>query len=87
MGRPEGVVDVDVRQLAEGGAEGLDLVRVGLDLLPRLRGALPLLLDVVAEVLEEDHAPVGGVGARGLDLEKNILQNFGQVSSGEIVAN
>mmetsp|Transcript_22814 Transcript_22814/g.57099 ORF Transcript_22814/g.57099 Transcript_22814/m.57099 type:complete len:436 (-) Transcript_22814:26-1333(-) len=66
VGGAEGVRDVDVGELAERGAELLDLGGVGLDLLAVDLG-LALLLDVEADVLEQDDRAGGGVRARLLD--------------------
>ena len=67
----EGVVDVDVAELAQRGAEGGDLVRVGPEAGAVLLLHLALLLDVEAEILEEEDLAGlerggGGLG-RGAD--------------------
>ncbi|KAI3485128.1 hypothetical protein L1887_51565 [Cichorium endivia] len=62
VGSAEGVVDVDVTELGEAGAELLHLGGVGLDLFAGLVGALALLLDVVAEVLEQEDLAALGSG-------------------------
>ena len=55
VGGAEGVVDVDVAELRERGAEGLDRRGVGLHRAAVVVLDLALLLDVEAEVLEQHH--------------------------------
>mmetsp|Transcript_70221 Transcript_70221/g.146965 ORF Transcript_70221/g.146965 Transcript_70221/m.146965 type:complete len:494 (+) Transcript_70221:991-2472(+) len=68
VGGAESVVAVDVRQGPDGLSEGSDLLGLGLDLVALGIDALALLLDVESQVLEEDHAARGRVGAGLLDL-------------------
>ena len=92
VGGTESVVDVDVTELGERGAELLDLLRVGLNLLAGLVGALALLLNVVAEVLEEEDLAVLGIsnsllgfGANGVGKELNVLaEQLGDLSSNRL---
>mmetsp|Transcript_89931 Transcript_89931/g.279911 ORF Transcript_89931/g.279911 Transcript_89931/m.279911 type:complete len:410 (-) Transcript_89931:11-1240(-) len=64
----EGVIAVDVRELADGGAEGGDLVLVRLQLVALGVHALALLLDVEAKVLQQEDGADRGVLAGRLNL-------------------
>jgi hypothetical protein len=59
VGRAKGVVDVHVAELGEAGAEGGNLVLVGLDLVALGVLALALLLNVEAEVLQQNDGALG----------------------------
>lgn len=64
----KGIVDVDITELGERGAELLDIGLGGLGDIALLVLDLALFLDVEAEVLEEDDLAVLGGGADSLDL-------------------
>lgn len=71
--RPERVVDKDVAELGEARAELLDLLRVRLGLVAVLVLGRALLLDVEAQVLEEEDVAVLGVGDALLRLGADAL--------------
>lgn len=76
VGGSEGVVDEDVTELGQAGAESGDLNGVRLDLLAvDLAGAL--LLGVEAEVLEEDNLAVSGLGDGGLSCGSDAVGEEG----------
>jgi hypothetical protein len=72
----EGIRAVDVGELAERLAEGLDLGLLGLNLLA-IDLALALLLDIEADVLEEDDGARGRVSTGSLDLSTNAVVEHG----------
>lgn len=55
MGRAEGIVHVHIAELGERGTEGIDVSLAGLGLLA-VYHTFALLLQVEAEVLQQDHA-------------------------------
>lgn len=76
VGSAEGVRDKDVAELGERLPELLDLGGLGLEGLA-LVDALALLLDVEADVLENDDGALGGVGAGSLDLGADAVGEEG----------
>lgn len=73
MGRAERVVDEHVAELGERRAELLDRLGVGLGLVAVLVLARALLLDVEAQVLEEEDVAVLGRGDRLLRVGADAL--------------
>mmetsp|Transcript_56425 Transcript_56425/g.147063 ORF Transcript_56425/g.147063 Transcript_56425/m.147063 type:complete len:432 (-) Transcript_56425:63-1358(-) len=69
----EGVVAIHVRERLQRRPESRHRVLLCLDLVPLRVDALALLLDVEAEVLQEDHRPRGGIGADLLNLRTNAI--------------
>jgi len=87
VGSAEGVRDKDVAELGERLPELLDLGGLGLEGLALVDAllaaalsvvdALALLLDVEADVLENDDGALGGVGAGSLDLGADAVGEEG----------
>jgi len=73
VGGAEGIIHVDVGELAEAGAESGDLSGVGLHAVPLGILGLALLLNVEADVLEQDDLAWLEGGAGGLDLGANAV--------------
>ena len=95
MGGAERVVDVDITELRETGAERLNLFRVGLQLGAVFQLHLALFLDVEAEVFKQNNIAGFGLGTGGLDFRadavieelhraaEQILERFGNRLEGK----
>lgn len=55
MGRPKGIVDIDVTEFGEGGAKGLDLFGSRSNLLPRCVLSLAFFFRVEAKVFKKNY--------------------------------
>eukprot|EP00048_Salpingoeca_helianthica_P010876 m.155639 g.155639 ORF g.155639 m.155639 type:complete len:412 (+) comp15146_c8_seq1:237-1472(+) len=81
----KGVVDVDITELGQRGLEGSALVLGGLERLAGSIHALALLLDVEAQVLQQNHRARGGVGASGLDLSTHAIRQEEYLASQQLL--
>jgi hypothetical protein len=80
-----GLTDVDIAKLGEALAESLDVGLIGLDLVPVLVNTLALLLNVEAEVLQEDNFTVVRLVDDLLDLGANAVGGEGDRLAEELL--